>query len=389
MAVALTEPAIARAVRIAVETGQRQELADRGHRGLWLRIGKSGTRTWALRARAPAGSIQVVVLGHHPAMGLAEARRAATRKLVEVREGIAEVPSARPTDTLAAVLDLYTAQRGRDLKSWPHSRKRVERVFADLLGRPVHALTTIELQLAADKYPARQSAAFAVRTLRPVLRWAAKRGLAPAGLWAVDQPVTVQRRDRALDLPELGRLLPHLDDSVHGKLLRFLLLTLARLGEASSARWGDIGLEQGLWTIPDTKSGEPHAVPLSRQALALLAAIRPQDADSRALVFATRTGAPLGNWDRATKRLHALTGTAGWHRHDLRRTGATLLGELGTEPHVIEAALNHVSIHSRLAATYNKSRYREPVAAALQRLADLLDRAASSGAEVVSLRRAT
>src|SRR5271165_6706597 len=245
MAVALTEPAIARAVRIAVETGQRQELADRGHRGLWLRIGKSGTRTWALRARAPAGSIQVVVLGHHPAMGLAEARRAATRK-------------------------------------------RVEGVFADLLGRPVHALTTIELQLAADKYPARQSAAFAVRTLRPVLRWAAKRGLAPAGLWAVDQPVTVQRRDRALDLPELGRLLPHLDDSVHGKLLRFLLLTLARLGEASSARWGDIGLEQGLWTIPDTKSGEPHAVPLSRQALALLAAIRPQDADSRALVFATR-----------------------------------------------------------------------------------------------------
>jgi hypothetical protein len=66
-------------------------------------------------------------------------------------------------------------------------------------------------------------------------------------------------------------------------------------------------------------------------------------------------------------------GSSTWHRHDLRRTGATMLGELGILPDIVDAALNHVSIRSPLAATYNRSRYRPQVAAALQLLADELD----------------
>jgi integrase len=91
------------------------------------------------------------------------------------------------------------------------------------------------------------------------------------------------------------------------------------------------------------------------------------------LVFAVKGGGPLHNWDRETKAIHAASQTKGWTRHDLRRTGATLLGDLGETPDIIEAALNHVSIRSTLAATYNRSRYRPQVAAALQKLADQLD----------------
>jgi hypothetical protein len=61
------------------------------------------------------------------------------------------------------------------------------------------------------------------------------------------------------------------------------------------------------------------------------------------------------------------------------------MGELGTDPHVIEAALGHVTVHSGLASIYNRSRYRPQVAAALQRLADALDGIAHGGAEVVQL----
>jgi hypothetical protein len=81
----------------------------------------------------------------------------------------------------------------------------------------------------------------------------------------------------------------------------------------------------------------------------------------------------LGNWDRETKAIAEASGTSGWHRHDLRRTGATMLGELGILPDIIEAALNHVAIRSPLAATYNRSRYQPEVATALQRLADELE----------------
>ena len=97
------------------------------------------------------------------------------------------------------------------------------------------------------------------------------------------------------------------------------------------------------------------------------------------LVFSTGSGAGLSNWDRETKRIQQASGISGWHRHDLRRTGATMLGEMGELPDIVEAALNHTSIRSPLAATYNRSRYRPQVALALQRLADALDEIAENG----------
>jgi integrase len=77
--------------------------------------------------------------------------------------------------------------------------------------------------------------------------------------------------------------------------------------------------------------------------------------------------------------------TEGWTRHDLRRTAATLMGEMGELPHVIEAALNHTAVHSQLAATYNQARYRPQVTLALQRLADALDGIEAGAGEVVPL----
>ena len=64
-----------------------------------------------------------------------------------------------------------------------------------------------------------------------------------------------------------------------------------------------------------------------------------------------------------------------------------MLGDMGELPDIIEAALNHTSIRSALAATYNRSRYRPQVAAALQRLADALDGIEAGGAEVVPMRQ--
>ena len=112
-------------------------------------------------------------------------------------------------------------------------------------------------------------------------------------------------------------------------------------------------------------------MPLSRQAVDLLRAQPHRGAG--ALVFASRTGGHLTNWDRATKVIMEASNTAGWTRHDLRRTGATMMADLGETPDIIEAALNHVVIRSQIAATYNRSRYRPQVAVALQRLADALE----------------
>ena len=165
----------------------------------------------------------------------------------------------------------------------------------------------------------------------------------------------------------------------------FLLLTLARRSEATSATWGDIDFAARTWTILHTKNGQRHTVPLSGRAVALLREIGPGNPSTP--VFASRPGKAMapGGWDKTTKALQKISGTQGWTRHDLRRTGATMLGEMGELPDIIEAALNHVSIRSPLAATYNRSRYRPQVAAALQRLADALDGIEGGAAKVVPL----
>jgi integrase len=342
-------------------------------------------------------------VGAFPAMGLAEARDRARALRVRVRAGedpVAERRRLRAVGrdakegigTLAALLELYGRGPGAALKSWGDARRRIRTVFAPHLGRPLAALGAAELQATADAYPARQSAAAAVRYIRPVLRWGASRGhLAGAAAAAVEPPATVKRRERVLGREELEALLPALaagGEDPYRRALLFMLLTLARREEVATTRRRDLDLGAAEWRIADTKNGRGHRVPLSRQAVELLRAAGPEGPDM--LVFrtpASRGGdGRLVNWDRETKRLMEETGTAGWTRHDLRRTGATLLGEMGVEPHVIEAALNHAAIHSRLAATYNRARYLPAVREALQALADRLDRIAI-GAEGVEAAR--
>ncbi|HYZ23284.1 MAG TPA: site-specific integrase, partial [Rhodopila sp.] len=227
-------------------------------------------------------------------------------------------------------------------------------------------------------------------------RWAAAPGRmdAPAELGNLRAPVGSTRRKRVLSREELTKVLPALKASPpYAAAMRVMLLTLVRREEAGAARWRDVDLTPKVWRIPETKNGEPHEVPLSRRAVDLLQSLLPiGDAgepikpDPAALIFATSTGAALGNWDRETKAIHKASGTEGWTRHDLRRTGATMLGDMDELPDIIEAALNHVAIRSPLAATYNRSRYRPQVAAALQRLADALDGIEAGGAQVIPLR---
>lgn len=76
-----------------------------------------------------------------------------------------------------------------------------------------------------------------------------------------------------------------------------------------------------------------------------------------------------GNWSRYQQKLFERTGTSGWHRHDLRRTAATILGRHDLPPHVVEVVLGHAHPHSALAGVYNKARYENEHREALKLLA--------------------
>ena len=411
----LTDGAIEKAARDAAITGTRRDLSDAACPGLRVRLtskGIKGAMTWVLACRDREGRMRRFVLGAYlpdgKGMGISGAREAARKLHIEVKSGGADPIKERQKlraigkdakdgiGTLKALLDIYESKGkpGDKLKSWKQGRQSIEHVFARHLTRPLATMTAADLQMTADAHEAETSASLAVRCLRPILRWASvsSRRFVPAGFSDIHPPATVQRRERVLTADELRLLIPTLtaSDRPYAAAMRFMLLTLARREEVGAACWRCVDLNAGTWTIPETKNGQPHVVPLSRQSLDLLRSRLPTDSEGKpskidpdVLIFATSTGATLGNWDRETKIIQAASGTKGWTRHDLRRTGATMLGEMGELPHIIEAALNHVSIRSALAATYNRSRYRPQVGVALQRLADALDSIEAGGAKVV------
>jgi integrase len=397
MATTLTETAIRRATLEAAQQGRR-ELRDPGHQGLWLRIGKSGTRTWALRARDTQGKPHWFTLGQYPDMGLAPARKAADALLPQIRSGHNPIAARRqqasdvvPTDTLTAVLDRYAAVRGPEIKTWARGRQRIETVFAPLLGRSLASLTAADFQRVADDWRSQQTAGSAIRFLRPVLKWGSKRGYCAKELAEIEQTAPSRQRHRTLSPAELSRLLPVLENDrrfpAYGALFRFILLTATRLDEAAGVTWSEIDLDAHTWTIPASrnKSKRRHELPLSRQAVALLEARKPADAEPDAMIFHNSVSRGLSAWDRVSRWFQQQSGVTGWTRHDLRRTSATMLGELGAPPHIIESVLNH-TIHSSLAATYNRSRYRSETRAALQQLADLYDGIAQGEEKVVAFR---
>lgn len=287
-------------------------------------------------------------------------------------------------------------------------------VFATHLARPAQDVDSVDLQLTIDAYGARTAAARATAYLNPILKWATKRGLVKAA-FNLEKPFADVEGDegkvgqRVLTSDELRAVLPQLSDP-HGRCCKFLLLTAARLLEATEATWAEIDLGAGTWTVSparrkDTRSrirrkqvpSQPHVVPLSRQALELLEEVRCSERRRRELsdiaaeisdddpIFIGERGGRLQNWDRWLKLLSRKTDISGWSAHTLRRTAATVAADLGAEPHVISVLLGHKNVGGQLTAGYSKSRYRREHGEALQRVGDALEALEDGNDNIVTL----
>ena len=96
------------------------------------------------------------------------------------------------------------------------------------------------------------------------------------------------------------------------------------------------------------------------------------------LIFTSVSGTELGNWSRWLKKIAEVTGVPSWSAHALRRTSATLAGDLRAPPHVISVMLGHSNVGGQLVAGYNHSTYSSEHQDILQRVADKLEEIESS-----------
>src|SRR5262249_34361895 len=148
-------------------------------------------------------------------------------------------------------------------------------------------------------------------------------------------------------------------------IVRLLLLTGQRREEVGSLRWSEI--ERGLIVLPPerTKNSRQHEVPLSRQVKAIIE--RQPKRKGRDFIFGigelgfsgwSDCKARLDQALLAARRKANRKAKANWRLHDLRRTCATGMAELGVQPHIIEAVLNHQSGHKAgIAGIYNRAKY--------------------------------
>jgi integrase len=215
----------------------------------------------------------------------------------------------------------------------------------------------------------------------PVARNRLRSSLSAFFAWAIQEgltevnPVTgtgkadeAASRDRVLTPDELKRLWRSLGDGHFADIVRLLLLTGQRRTEIGRLTWSEVDFDRKMIVLaPDrTKNSRSHEVPLSTQALAI---IERQDQRTE-FVFSKYMG-----WDAAKAKLDERVGIAPWRLHDLRRSAATYMAELGVQPHHIEAVLNHQSGHkASVAGIYNRAKYSDEMRSALQRWADYLEK---------------
>ncbi|SHG24254.1 tyrosine-type recombinase/integrase [Bradyrhizobium erythrophlei] len=373
------------------------ELGDGLLPGLRVRISRGG-RFWSLNIRNSKGERRRFDVGDN--ISLAEARRRAETLKQAIKQGgdptgERRVVRQRAKDaragigTLGSVINAYFDGDGASLRTKGEQQARIRHVFVKYLDRPGTEITVQELQRAADAHPSASSASRAITYLKPLARWAAKRGLMQRGFSELEKPMERSFEDgghTVLDRDTLTLVLPEFDQGHHGPAAKLMLWTAARLDEVCSATWNEFDLDTGLWTVAagrrkDTRSrtrrkqfpAQPHLIPLPRQAVSMLVKMR-EGKPTGVLVFPNAHGGKLDNWDRWSKSIFKRTGTSGWTRHDLRRTCATLAADLNVAPHIISIMLGHKTPEgNHLLGIYNKGRYRKQHGESLQAVADRLE----------------
>jgi integrase len=350
----------------------RCETPDGKVRGLFFIVQPSGKASWAVRYRFSAAPRKLTI-GSYPHIDLRAAREAASTALAKVAQGFD--PAAEKKETSAAArkpadhdlvenvvtrfVERYAKTNTREA-SWRETERLLKKEIAGpWKSRRLSQITRADVHEILDTIVDRGSPILANRTLAALRRmcaWAVERGIIDASpCEKVKAPAPERSRDRVLSDKELQALWSGCDDIgwPFGPMFQLLVLTGQRRDEVAEMRWREVDGEKRTWTLPKerVKNNVEHVVPLSVQAIAILAAL-PRVSSKEGFVFTTKGERPVSGFSAAKDRIEALTKdaigsreheAARWTLHDIRRTVASGMARLGIHLPVIEKVLNHVS----------------------------------------------
>ena len=345
---------------IIADMAPGEERGDAQVPGLRVRCSATGKKVFFYRYRSQDGALREIILGDVGPLALAKARDAAMKKRLE-------------------------RQQGKDPQL--EKRKAREEAMRERASERQREYTVQATQLLSR--------------IRCAYAYALEQGRLPdlfnpptLGIKGASQV----RRKRALTDAELATFLKWLPHSPYSRVVReslkLVLLTGCGSGEVIAARWRDIDLERAVWTLRETKNGEPHDAMLPQQAVELLSYRKGLD---KVFVFPSRlpgqhvTQKALALAQYTARHADAERGAKDpievpWTVHDLRRTVATGLAKLGCPRFVQDRILNHVD--SSVAAIYDRHTYDAEARAWLQKWADHMDALTTRNVVAISAARA-
>lgn len=377
--------------------------ADAG--GLYLEVSTSGSRRWFWKFRIE-GVEKKFALGSYPDVSLAAARKARDAAKAQKASGINPI-QARQVVKLKATVNTGDTFRETALEwfdkhheRWSgHYATREKRnlekdLFPYFAARRISEIEAIELLAALRRVEERGALDVAGRVLmtaRAVWRYAVATARAPRDITADLKGALTPHKKRHFaaitDPAKLGTLIRVIRGYQGGPIVRTALqlapMLFQRPNELRAAAWAEIDLDGALWTVPAARMkrridgkqhGDPHLVPLPRQAVELLRKLHPITGHST-LVFPGERSHERPISDN-TLRAALLTlgyGPTAQTVHGFRATARTLLAEvLEIDPLVIEAQLAH-AVKDANGRAYNRTQYLKQRIVMLQRWADYLD----------------
>jgi integrase len=385
----------------AGEVQAQTDFLDSSTPGFGLRVSTTGAKSFIFLYRARsgpgAGKLQRLTIGKVPGTkvlkdigaALSSAREQARDYRTQVERGgdpklrlEAEAREAKRLDgnTVEAVVREFIKRHVKaKLRSARTVELALERYVLPTWGdRPITAIARRDVIKLIDSIADAGSPVQANRVsayLSKLFNWCLSRDIIEASpAVRIEKPAVEVARDRTLDDSEIRQIWAVVDTLPYpfGPCFKLLLITGQRRNEVARMTWAE--LDGHTWTIPAerTKNKRAHVVPLPDQAVNIVETL-PRFAGGDCVFTTTHGRSPISGFGKAKDRItEAVEGIPHWTPHDLRRTAATRMAELGIPGDHIGRVLNHTP-RGVTAAVYDKHTYLKEKARALQAWANRLD----------------
>lgn len=387
--------------------GKEVKLYDGG--GLFLLITPSGGKLWNLKYRY-GGKEKKLALGAYPVVSLeaARQRREDAKRLLangvdpgEMKKLVKSAAKDKAANTFEVVAREWHHKFSSAGKWSPtHGADILHRlekdIFPPLGSRPISEIKPLELLKVLERIAGRGALDTAHRLRHHcgmIFRYAvvterSERDIA-ADLRGALPPVKNGHHAAPTTPEKLVQLLRAIDAYEGSYIvkcaLQLLPLFFCRPGELRAAEWAELDLDKAIWEIPATrmKMKQPHIVPLSKQALAVLESLRSLTGSGKYLFPCQRSAHRCMSdnaYNAALRRMGFSKDEA--TAHGFRATARTILDEVLRVPVVlIEHQLSH-SVRDPLGRAYNRTSHLDERKKMMQTWADYLD-GLKSGAKVM------